>query len=251
MKILGLESSALTASVAIMEDEQLVAEYTVNYKKTHSQTLLPMINEIMDMLGMECNEIDIIAVSSGPGSFTGLRIGIATGKGIALATDKAMIAVPTLKALSYNVRECVDSSTLVIPIMDARRESLYCAAYIFSETENEILKSTLLTYKELIGKIQNLISENKLEKIIFVGDGIPLLRNYCEEQKIEFKSKCKWLSGEIAVQKASSVARLALDMARRGEYTDADALVPDYLRPSQAERLRQENNEGKNEGKEV
>ena len=103
MRILAIESSAVTASVAILTDDVLTAEYTVNYKKTHSQTLLPMIDEICKMTETEPESFDLIAVSQGPGSFTGLRIGAATGKGIALALDKKMVAVPTLKAMAYNV----------------------------------------------------------------------------------------------------------------------------------------------------
>lgn len=102
MKVLAIESSAVTASVAIMTEDTLIAEYTINYKKTHSQTLLPMIDEICRMTETDVSDIDIVAVSDGPGSFTGLRIGAATGKGIALAKNKPMVAVPTLEAMAYN-----------------------------------------------------------------------------------------------------------------------------------------------------
>ena len=102
MKVLAIESSAVTASVAIMTEDTLIAEYTINYKKTHSQTLLPMIDEICRMTENNAADCDIIAVSNGPGSFTGLRIGAATGKGLALALDKPMVAVPTLEAMAYN-----------------------------------------------------------------------------------------------------------------------------------------------------
>ena len=109
MKVLAIESSAVTASVAIMTEDTLIAEYTINYKKTHSQTLLPMIDEICRMTETDVSDIDIVAVSDGPGSFTGLRIGAATGKGIALAKDKPMVAVPTLEAMvpPVCVRLCI------------------------------------------------------------------------------------------------------------------------------------------------
>ena len=119
MRILAIESSAVTASVAILTDDVLTAEYTVNYKKTHSQTLLPMIDEICKMTETEPESFDLIAVSQGPGSFTGLRIGAATGKGMALALDKKMAAVPTLKAMAYNVSK---TDCLICPVMDARRQ---------------------------------------------------------------------------------------------------------------------------------
>ena len=116
MKILGLDSSGIVASVAIVEDDVLIAEYTVNYKKTHSQTLLPMLDEIAKMTELDLNSIDAIAVAAGPGSFTGLRIGSATAKGLGLALKKPLIAIPTVEGLAYNL---YDISGLICPIMDA------------------------------------------------------------------------------------------------------------------------------------
>lgn len=103
MKILGLDSSGLVASVALVEDDQLVAEYTTNYKKTHSQTLLPMLDEITRMVELDLYTIDAIAVAAGPGSFTGLRIGSATAKGLGLALDLPIVPVPTVEALAYQL----------------------------------------------------------------------------------------------------------------------------------------------------
>ncbi|MFQ7395423.1 MAG: tRNA (adenosine(37)-N6)-threonylcarbamoyltransferase complex dimerization subunit type 1 TsaB [Lachnospira eligens] len=125
MRILSIESSAVTASVAILEDDTLVAEYTINHKMTHSQTLLPMIDEIFSMVQLKPDDVDVIAVSKGPGSFTGLRIGAATGKGIALALDKKMVAVPTLAAMAYNLY----GDRYICPVMDARR-NICTAEYI-------------------------------------------------------------------------------------------------------------------------
>ena len=103
MKILGIESSSLVASVAVVSDDVLTAEYTVNFKKTHSQTLLPMIDEVMRMLEMDLETIDAIAVAGGPGSSTGLRIGSATAKGLGLAIKKPLIHVPTVDAIAYTL----------------------------------------------------------------------------------------------------------------------------------------------------
>ena len=119
MKILALDSSGLVASVAVVEDNQLLAEYTVNYKKTHSQTLLPMLDEIAKMIELDLETIDAIAVAAGPGSFTGLRIGSATAKGLGLALKKPLIPVPTVDALAYNL---YDSTGVICPMMDARRK---------------------------------------------------------------------------------------------------------------------------------
>ena len=166
MRILAIESSAVTASVAILTDDVLTAEYTVNYKKTHSQTLLPMIDEICKMTETEPESFDLIAVSQGPGSFTGLRIGAATGKGIALALDKKMVAVPTLKAMAYNVSE---TDYLICPVMDARRQHLYTALYRLDKDgkPQEVLAQSLLSYEELI----KLLNE-KNEPVLFIGDGV-------------------------------------------------------------------------------
>ena len=122
MRVLAIDSSGLTATVAVVEDTQTIAEYTVNYKKTHSQTLLPMIDEMAKMVELDLSSIDAIAVAGGPGSFTGLRIGSATAKGLGLALDKPLVNVPTVDALAYSVYGCSD---LICPIMDARRQQVY------------------------------------------------------------------------------------------------------------------------------
>ena len=118
MKILALDSSGLVASVALVEDDNMLGEYTVNYKKTHSQTLLPMLDEVAKMIDLDLNSIDAIAVAAGPGSFTGLRIGSATAKGMGLALDKPLIHIPTVDALACNLW---GHQALICPLMDARR----------------------------------------------------------------------------------------------------------------------------------
>ena len=117
MKVLGIDSSGMVASVAVVEDDILFAEYTVNYKKTHSQTLLSMLSEIGDMISLDLNSLDAIAVAAGPGSFTGLRIGSATAKGLGLALDKPIIPVPTVDGLAYDLW---GTDKIVCPLMDAR-----------------------------------------------------------------------------------------------------------------------------------
>ena len=130
MRILALDSSGLVATVAIVEDQQTVAEYTVNYKKTHSQTLLPMLAEIVKMTEFDLDTIDAIAVAGGPGSFTGLRIGSATAKGLGLALDKPLIHVPTVDGMAYNL---FGNAGLICPIMDARRDQVYTGIYRFED----------------------------------------------------------------------------------------------------------------------
>ena len=134
MKILGLDSSGLVAGIAVVEDENLLAEYTVNYKKTHSQTLLPMLDEIARMIELDLEEIDAIAVAGGPGSFTGLRIGSATAKGLGLALKKPLIQIPTVDGIAYNMWGARD---LVCPLMDARRNQAYTGLYEFEGTDRK------------------------------------------------------------------------------------------------------------------
>ena len=127
MKLLALDSSGLVASVAILDGETLVAEYTLNYKKTHSQTLLPMLDEIVKMTQTELSEMDAIAVAAGPGSFTGLRIGSATAKGLGLALNKPIISVPTLEGIACNF---YGTDAIICPMMDARRQQVYTESII-------------------------------------------------------------------------------------------------------------------------
>lgn len=138
MKILGIDSSAMVASVAIVDDDILIAEYSINHKKTHSQTLLPMLDEIVKMAEQDLSEIDAIAIAAGPGSFTGLRIGSATAKGLGMALGKPIISVPTCQALAYNL---AGADALICPIMDARRNQVYTGIYDVSLISGEESKN--------------------------------------------------------------------------------------------------------------
>lgn len=230
MKILAIESSAVTASVAILTEKVLTAEYTVNYKKTHSQTLLPMISEICRMTETAPETLDLIAVSAGPGSFTGLRIGVATGKGLALALKKKMVAVPTLAAMAYNY---AGDSRLLCPVMDAKRQRLYTGIYTFSAGELQVLvPQCLLTYEDLAGRL------NAYGRpAVLIGDGVlPARETFAAQLSCPYEIA----PAHQCTQRAGSVALLAEEMAARGEWTDAASLRPDYLRPSQAERALQE-----------
>lgn len=228
MRILAIESSAVTASVAILEDDTLVAEYTINHKMTHSQTLLPMIDEIFAMVQLKPDDVDVIAVSEGPGSFTGLRIGAATGKGIALALDKKMVAVPTLAAMAYNL---YGDGRYICPVMDARRKHLYSGIYTFDGDKLVTVRDVALKpYEELAEELAGLDGQ-----VVLIGDGVDVAGGVLKEQ---LGDKCVLSPAHIKIQRAGSVALLARQMAEREEYTDADELKPDYLRPSQAERQK-------------
>ena len=171
MKLLALDSSGLVASVAILDGETLVAEYTLNYKKTHSQTLLPMLDEIVKMTQTELSEMDAIAVSGGPGSFTGLRIGSATAKGLGLALNIPIISVPTVDAIAYNL---FGTDAVVCPLMDARRNQTYTGLYVFEDDQMKCIsgqKAVMLS--EIVDEINQLG-----RKVIFLGDGVPGFKAY-------------------------------------------------------------------------
>ena len=150
MIILGIESAALTASTAIVTDGILTAEYTVNHKKTHSQTLLPMLDEICRMAELDKTKIDAIAVSAGPGSFTGLRIGAATAKGLGLALERPIVPVPTLEGLAYNL---YGTDALICPVMDARRSQVYNGLFRCRETLETVEPSRAVSVGELIREL--------------------------------------------------------------------------------------------------
>ena len=165
MKILALDSSGLVASVAVVSDDNLIGEYTINYKKTHSQTLLPMLDEVAKMTELDLKTIDFIAVSAGPGSFTGLRIGSATAKGLAMALDKQIVSVPTVDALAYNLWGSAD---VVCPLMDARRQQTYTGLYDFTDGRmNTILPQCVVMIEEIVDQINELG-----RRVIFLGDGV-------------------------------------------------------------------------------
>ncbi len=233
MNILAIESSAVTASVAVLKDDLLAAEYTINYKKTHSQTLLPMIDEVFDMTEMEPEQIDIVAVSVGPGSFTGLRIGAATGKGIALSLDKDMVEVSTLEALAYNL---YGTDKLICPIMDAKRSHVYAGVYKFEKDKAlcTVRNSMLVSYEELAKLLNELGQE-----VVFVGDGIAVA---AETLSAALSVNYEFAPAHMNTQRAGSVAMVARDKVEKKETVSAAALRPDYLRPSQAEREKMGDN---------
>lgn len=237
MRILGIESSSLVASVAIVTDEVLTAEYTVNFKKTHSQTLLPMIDEVVRMLELDLADVDAIAVSGGPGSFTGLRIGSATAKGLGLALDKPLIHVPTVDAMAYNL---YGTSALICPIMDARRGQVYTGLYHF-EREFEVVKEQCaMDMKELIAELNA-----RGERVIFLGDGVPVCEKLIREM---MTAPFDFAPAQMNRQRAASVAALGAVYFAEGKTETAMEHAPDYLRKAQAEReLEEAKRQGKTE----
>ena len=230
MKILGLDSSGIVASVAIVEDDVLIAEYTVNYKKTHSQTLLPMLDEIAKMTELDLNSIDAIAVAAGPGSFTGLRIGSATAKGLGLALKKPLIAIPTVEGLAYNL---YDISGLICPIMDARRKQVYTGIYRFTDHQLKVVEDQMAVPMETVIEKLNQYGE----AVTFLGDGVPVFHELIAEKMTVPYS---FAPAHVNKQRAAAVAALSEIYYRQGKTETAMEHVPDYLRVSQAERERAE-----------
>ena len=232
MKILALDSSGMVASAAVVEDDILTAEYTMNYKKTHSQTLLPMLDELKKAIQLDLTSIDAIAVAAGPGSFTGLRIGSATAKGLGLALGKPLIGVPTVEALAYNLYD-TDRDTVICPIMDARRNQVYTGIYTFEEHQLKALKNQdAVPMEELIEEL------NRLQKsVIFLGDGVPVYKNRIQEMCTVPYS---FAPAHLNRQRAGAVAALAEIYYKEGKIQSAGEHQPDYLRVSQAERERAE-----------
>lgn len=228
--ILAIDSSSLVASVAIVSEDTILAEYTINLKKTHSQTLLPMIDEIFNMTGIDKKEIKAIAITSGPGSFTGLRIGAATAKGLALALGLDIVSIPTVDAMAYNYNHC---NKLICPIMDARRNQVYTGLYhCCDENLDVVMPQCAMSIEDLIKKLNDLG-----EEIVFVGDGIPVFEDIIKEN---INVKCAFAKQHLGRQKAGTVGTMAYEKYKKGEVVLADTFAPEYLRMSQAERERLE-----------
>lgn len=237
MKIIAIDSSGLVASVAIVEDDILIGEYNVQYKKTHSQTLLPMLDELKKMVDLDLTTIDAIALAAGPGSFTGLRIGSATAKGLGLAMQVPLVEIPTLDGLACNL---YGTDKLVCPIMDARRNQVYTGVYEFIKKDgqplsyelNALLPQCAVSIDEIAQKCNALGKE-----VIFLGDGVPVF-----EQKLSeiMTVPYSFAPAHMNRQRAAAFAMLAFAYIKAGKVVTADEHAPEYLRLSQAEREKQE-----------
>lgn len=234
MKILSIDSSGLVAGVALMSDNVLVGEYTIHNKKTHSQTLLPMIADMLAMAEVKPEELDAVAVSAGPGSFTGLRIGASTAKGLAWTLGIPIVPVSSLMGLAANVTE---PGTVVCPMMDARRNQVYYGIYRITGGIPEIIaEPDVAAVETVLGKVNALG-----EQMVYVGDGVPVF-----EQVIREKSAGRFRLADAAerYQRGASVAKLGSLLFEKKQVVAAENFTPVYLRKSQAEREREEK-EGK------
>jgi len=233
MKILAIESSGMPASVALLDGEILTAEYTLCYRKTHSQTLLPMLDEICRMTETDLGSVDAIAVSSGPGSFTGLRIGSASAKGLALGLDKPIVSVPTLEGMAYNY---CGSPYLICPMLDARRSQVFTGIYTF-ETRFCVLQDMEAVDAAAVAQQLNALAAETGKTVVLLGDGTAACRNILEET---LEAPHLYAPAHLNAQRAGSVAMRALELFREGKTETAASHRPEYLRVSQAERVRAE-----------
>ena len=233
MKIIALDSSGLVASAAVIEDQTLIAEYNIQYKKTHSQTLLPMLDELRKMVELDLDTIDAIALAKGPGSFTGLRIGSATAKGLGLAMNKPIIVIPTLDGLACNL---YGTDKLICPIMDARRNQVYTGIYEFVKRKEKpvsyklssLLSQCAVSIEEIAERCNSFGRE-----VIFLGDGVPVF----EEKLTELmKVPYGFAPAHMNRQRAAAFGILAADYYKEGKVVNAADHAPEYLRLSQAER---------------
>lgn len=229
MLILAFESSAKAASVALLREDILLGEYYQNCGQTHSRTLLKMAEDLMENCGVSAADITAVACSAGPGSFTGVRIGMAAAKGFSWAKELPCVGVSTLEAMAHQAGAF---NGLVVCAMDARRDQIYHAVFSCEGGElRRIREDCAVSLEEAAEMLKN----EKKEKII-VGDGAVLCYNVLQK----FVPSCILASEQLRHQRASGVALAARQLLLRGETGDAAALAPNYLRLSQAERERNE-----------
>ena len=234
MKILAIEASGPVAGCALYEDGILTAEYSVQYKKKHSQSLVPMLSEMKNMVDLDLSSVDYIAVTKGPGSFTGLRIGAATVKGLGLALEKPILPVPTVDSLAANI---FGTDRLICPLMDARRQQVYTGIYQNRERLDVIVPQCVTALSEITNRLCELSDETGRE-VIFLGDGVPV-----NEAALRDQMRVPYLIAPAHMnrQRAASTAVLAAQIYEEkgaAALVSADDFRPEYLRVPQAERER-------------
>lgn len=226
MRVLAIDTSSIVASTCIVDEEKILGEITFNYKKQHSTVLIPMVDRLLSSLDMDIKDVDCIACASGPGSFTGLRIGAATAKGFCHGAGKPLIGVPTLDGLAYNMAY---SRGIICPVIDALRDNVYTALYRWEGDRLSKFRDYMaISVDELIS-----ILKGCGEDAIFLGDGIFTYRKKLSEG---LPGRAFFAPPHLNMQKASSVASLALMRLKAMDVDDYLTFAPFYLRKSQAER---------------
>lgn len=239
MKVLAVESTSMAAGAALIQEDRLIGEIRTNHRKTHSEQLLPMIDQLLALCECPLSQVDILAVSVGPGSFTGIRIGVATVKGLAQALGKPVVGVNSLEALAWQANAF---QGLVVPLVDAQRNLVYTGMYRFKDSRMEtLLQPDVLHIQELLEAVKDW-----KEDLFFLGDAMVLHRETLEKTLGE-RARCA-LPFQ-AMPSAASLAQCALEKALAGEGVPAAAIQPVYLRTSQAEKVYQQRQRLKEMGK--
>lgn len=242
MKILAIDTSGLVGAVAVSDGDMLLSQFLIQYKTTHSEILMPMLDDICKKVHLDLSTIDAIAVAKGPGSFTGLRIGSATAKGLALALNKPIIAIPTVDGIAYNL---YGVEKIICPMMDAKRNQVYTGLYTFvpNRQEGKVREQTFdmqVIHEQFATSVENIAEEiNKIGKpVVLLGDGVPVYRDKLEGLLTVPYSIAPFHQSR---QNAAALCALANVYAAENRFTTADGFAPDYLRLSQAEREAKEN----------
>lgn len=223
MKILAVDSCTNIATGAILNDGVIAAEFAVNNKTTHSEKLLPQIENMLINTGLTYKDIDLFAVTTGPGSFTGERIGVATAKALAHAVNKPVVGVSALAALAYNIAY---TDYLICPIMDARRQQVYTAVFTFEDGKIKRIKpDSAMSAEDLLKEFD--------KDVIFIGDGVPVFKDIIEQK---LGRLCHFAPAHLLNIRGGSVALCAKENFENGQACSYKELVPLYLRLSQAER---------------
>ena len=228
MKILALETSAKAVSAAVAENGKILCSGYQDTGLTHSRTLMPIVEHILENTDLTMADVDVIAVAAGPGSFTGIRIGVSAAKGLAFAVNKPAVGVSTLAAMARNV---AFMDGLVICAMDARRNQVYNA--LFEAKDGNLTRLTEDRAIALADLAEELRNDPRPKTV--VGDGARLCFDFLQNAEIP----CRLAPAHLIMQNAMSVALEAEALAAEGAWTNAQDLQPVYLRPAQAERLRQ------------
>lgn len=233
MQVLAIESATNVASLALVKEDRLIADNILNTGKTHSQRLMPMVAWLLEEAGLELKDLDGIVVSGGPGSFTGLRIGMATAKGLAYAGDKPLITVSTLDSLAFSLQ---GSKELICPVLNARRNEVYTALYRAPRGQDLelVLPHQAIGPADLCAVLQEIG-----EKIIFLGDG---LEEFGDLFKEILKEQAHLASPLESVPRAANLGFLGIQKLKNGLMADLFGAKPVYIRPSEAEiKWRQKN----------
>jgi len=222
MHILGIETSTKTGSVAVVSDQGVIAQYSLNLEVTHSERLMSTVDRVLSDTGMLLSQMSGFAVAIGPGSFTGLRIGVSTVKGLALATGKPVAGVPTLKALAWNLPH---AAYPVCPMLDARKNEVYAALFAYEgHAQIQTMAETVMPLEQLVELLPN--------RIIFTGEASHRYRNELESL---FRERALFAPYSALLPSAASVAEIGLAMIANNTCADPDSLAPIYIRRPEAE----------------